>query len=335
MNLYQVRVRHLRFDNPKQASKRFPGDAVIRIAFRANPAFGGGGVGNIVRQGTQAQITWNANVGRQTAASDEPMKPLDVIVETAEFDAHFRGTVLTLRGPVPSAQHLHNVIATFYYHLPLVLNVAFTEPPVIKMVDGEVGSQHFSWELAHFSHGVEVTNETRQGDRLLTAWNRLNLVGADDQRRIARALHYFHVAVRLERVGNSSWEFMSEILLNLCKILEVLFPPDGDRKTRDAVRRGLSSLGYAHEEIERGFIPVMALRDALDVGHVSLVSLPRQSLQIIHGFTERAEPTFREMLERLLTAVQAGGIEIEAYVDGGTNATVDQVVRRLAADVAE
>ena len=55
-----------------------------------------------------------------------------------------------------------------------------------------------------------------------------------NNRRIIAALKYYYTACRLSRVGNSPWEFMSEIILNFCKVLESLFPA-----SRDTVREGL------------------------------------------------------------------------------------------------
>ena len=54
---------------------------------------------------------------------------------------------------------------------------------------------------------------------------------------------------------------MPEMILNLSKVLEVLFPPDGAGRTLDAARRGLTALGFSRTEIEGDYIPAMALRN--------------------------------------------------------------------------
>ena len=59
-------------------------------------------------------------------------------------------------------------------------------------------------------------------------------------------------------------EFLPEVVLNLAKVLEVLFPPGGDGRTRDAVRQNLSQLGFSELEIEADYIPAMALRNAAE-----------------------------------------------------------------------
>ena len=62
----------------------------------------------------------------------------------------------------------------------------------------------------------------------------------------------------------SPWEFMSEVLLNFAKVLEVLFPAS-ESQTIDAARAGLRELGFAEDEVEKWFVPALALRNHLDV----------------------------------------------------------------------
>ena len=69
----------------------------------------------------------------------------------------------------------------------------------------------------------------------------------------------------------------------------MLFPPSGDGQTRDAARRGLTNLNYSAKEIERDFLPAMALRNAIDVGHVDLSLFTRPQLNALH--TEAAVTT--------------------------------------------
>lgn len=45
----------------------------------------------------------------------------------------------------------------------------------------------------------------------------------ESNRRLAAALHYYYVAKRLTEAGNLPQEFMTEIILNYYKVLEILF----------------------------------------------------------------------------------------------------------------
>jgi hypothetical protein len=86
--------------------------------------------------------------------------------------------------------------------------------------------------------------------------------------------------------------------------------PEGDGRTRDAVRAGLGALGFSDRDIECKFIPAMALRNEIDVGHVELGLFTLDQLTVIHSYTERSERAFHEMFERLLSFIEAGKIEI-------------------------
>jgi hypothetical protein len=71
----------------------------------------------------------------------------------------------------------------------------------------------------------------------------------------------------------------------LAKALEVLFPPEGDKKSRDAARDGLRLLGFSPDEIEGNILSAMALRNEIDVGHVGLSLFKMDQLKIIYAFT--------------------------------------------------
>jgi hypothetical protein len=107
---------------------------------------------------------------------------------------------------------------------------------------------------------------------------------------------------------------MSEALLNLSKVLEVLFPPTAeDRQPIDSARAGLLKLRYKPEEIEKWYARAMHLRNQLDVGHVSLVTLGYKQLQPVHDYTAEAEEHFREMLLRVINAIVSGTLVLRPY----------------------
>jgi hypothetical protein len=177
----------------------------------------------------------------------------------------------------------------------------------------------------------QVTTQEKQEQGFASAWERMGLLTSLRRRRLLAALHYFYVAVRLDRSSSTPGEFMAEVILNLSKVLEVLFPPGGNGKSRDAVRTGLQELGYAAAEIEGLFLPAMALRNEIDVGHVSLALLTRRHLSVIHAYTQCAERAFRELLERTLNAVAAGKWDVEALTDPKPSESVLEIIERLTA----
>ena len=113
----------------------------------------------------------------------------------------------------------------------------------------------------------DVTNQEFQEQRIVNSFNHFNVISDPRNKRLIAALTYFHRARRLARSGSSPWEFMSEIIVNYSKVLEVLFPGPESIK---AARSGLATINYTETEIENIFIPVIALRNKIDGAHVDL-----------------------------------------------------------------
>ena len=163
---------------------------------------------------------------------------------------------------------------------------------------------------------ILISNQEKQEQRVIEAWDLMAFFSSFGNMRMVGAVKYFHAACRLSRVGHTPWEFMGEILLNFCKVLEVLFPPTGDGMSRDAARAGLSKLGYSPEEIERYFIPVMLLRSKIDVGHVFLGLFTRLELTALHSYTELVERQWLNMLERVVNLAMCGlSFRADSHID--------------------
>jgi len=271
------------------------------------------GGGHTAVQSVEATAHFNANTGNHTIESKTPLKPLEVIIEEASRVLTLRGNVLTLKSRFDSNEKLTETIWGVYFGFPLLLNVEFADPPIVERVEGWIGSTRFRWELAEWNLRFQITTQHKQESNAAEAWFWFDVITPPGHRRLIAALHYFHVACRLARSGQTAGEFLPEVLLNLAKTLEVLFPPTGDGNTRDAVRANLSKLGYPETLIERDFIPAMALRNEIDVGHVEMGVFTMDQLTILHSYTERAEAAFRDLLKRVVTRVKSGEFEIAAY----------------------
>jgi hypothetical protein len=224
---------------------------------------------------------------------------------------------------------MEDLITGVFFVLPTLLNVSYADPPYIERVDGNVGASGFRWELAEWRFEFRTTNQEHQEERFAKAWERMGMLSAANRRRLVAGLRYFHAACRLARVGSTAGEFVAEVVLNLAKSLEVLFPPTGDGKTRDAVRTGLRTLDFSDDEIERDFVPALVLRNEIDVGHVELGLFTIDQLRTIHAFTERAEKAFGELFERILKGVESGVMEVAPHELGPPRGEAIKVVERL------
>ncbi len=224
---------------------------------------------------------------------------------------------------------------SIYYALPALLSVSFADPPIVTRVDGHLAGHPFTWELIEWHASFEVTTQERQELAFASAWEHMSVLAVPGRRRLLAGLRYFHIACRLGRSGKIAGEFLAEVVLNLAKTLEVLFPPGGDGRSRDSVRAGLKALGYGETEIEHSFLPAMALRNEIDVGHVELGLFKREQLTAIHAYVERAEGDFRSMLGKLLTAIETGAFEISHHALGPPSKGALSVVSRLQAAMME
>lgn len=208
------------------------------------------------------------------------------------------------------------------------MSVEFGDPVVIERVDGHIGSIPVRWELTDWRVELDITTQERQEQRFIAAWNRFNVLSAPHRRRLVAALHYFHVGCRLKREAKTPGEFLAEALLNFAKVLEILYGP-----ARDGLRASLMGLDYVKEEIESDFIPLLLLRNSMDVGHPLLALFTSSELQTLHRYAERAEATIRELLKRLFRKVETGNYDVSSYecspVDQATRQTLQALRQHL------
>lgn len=331
MLTYQIRRRTFRCERPEDRLE-FPNDTTVEFVFEPEVPFGG--VTGKSRTGTlhsTARVTWDSNTGRQWAEAEIPLDPLDITIQHPNMLFRFKGNRLTLSQRCDSLNDLNSTIETIYYAFPALLNVDFIDSPVIRHVTGTVGSAEFVWGLASGQGHVDVTSTNRQEERVVLAWERLQNVLPQEKRRLLAAVQYFYVACRLERAGHTPYEFMSEVLLNLSKTLETLFP-GSPGQTIERARTGLKGLGYSPGEIEKNFIPAMALRNKIDVAHVSLTTFTNDQLSILHQFTEDAEEAFREMLRQVFDRMTSDEFMLVPYSDSDSHSDASAVIERIRQD---
>jgi hypothetical protein len=274
-----------------------------------------------------ANVLFNAHSGQHTITSTQPLKPLEVALQYQDLRATWTGPVLTIAKRFTSGDELSSLVEVAYFVLPPLLAVSFADPPYVLQVEGEIGSRPFQWELAEWRAGFTTTTQEQQERFAAQAWERLALVAIPGRRRLVAALHYFHVACRLAREGTTAGEFVAEVILNLAKVLEVLFPPS----TRDAARAGLADLGFSQDDVEGRFLPAMALRSKIDVAHVGLGMFTVDQLKVIHAYTHLAEGAFRDLLQRILDRIVREEWDVAGYEFDAPDADAIKIVERLRA----
>jgi hypothetical protein len=326
---YQVRKRIFRLTDGREPSLPNTFEAVFTLQPLQPFGMTAGG-GKTAVQSVGAAVYFNANTGHHFVESKQALRPLEVVVEEPVRKVELRGNVFRIEGRVESLGELEETLLSVCFGLPILLNVEFADPPVVERVDGKVGDVSFRWELTDWRIQLLITTQDEQEKKTCDSWCRFDVLAKPGNRRLIAALHYFHVFCRLCRAGNTPWEFMGEALVNLSKILEVLFPPTGDGQTMEASRTGLTGLGYSTEEIDRDFIPAMVLRSNIDSAHVDLSVFTRTQLQVLHAYTEAAEMAFRKLLSKILTEAEAGRYQVMQHTACGHESRTAKIIERLA-----
>ena len=329
MLTYQVRPRILRFDAERVPT--FPGEGKVNFYLQPPQPFGvTADGGRTAVRAVKAHALFNANTGSHTIESADPLSPLEVKIEEPDREVELNGSVFTVSQEFQSPEEMSTLIEAVAYVLPSLINVSFYDPPYVERVDGVLGGSNFRWELREWKMQFGITTQSRQEKHVIKAWQRIDVLSESKRRRrLTAGLHYFHIACRLSRVSVTAGEFMAEAVLNFSKSLEALFPPEGDGMTRDAVRKGLRAIGYEDLQIEKEFIPAMALRDNIDVAHVGLCIFNLDQLRVIHEYVERAESTFREMFERLFSAIEKDEYQVEPHELSYPSKEVVDMIERI------
>lgn len=337
MLTYFARPRGL-YTDPDGAAPSFPCRVEVSFVFEPGTPFGGSGAtGRTVPLGSNVRSSWNACKGETRLDTDARIVPVDVEFSGQDAAITFRGPVMTVTTRCNSRGDLESLLCTYYYALPASLAIDFIDVPVIAEVRGVAGDVSFCWGLLKQTGSLDAVTTPIQEKRIASAYDRLKLIDEGESytnRRLLGALQYFHIACRLSRLGERWCEFLSEALLNLAKVLEVLFPgPPG--QSMDAARQGLNDLGYSESEIEALFIPALALRNAVDVAHPTVAVLSAADAATLHQYAELAEDSIRELLRRIFERLAAGSYHVKAVPNVSPSADTLGLISRLKHNLAE
>lgn len=309
MLTYQLQKRVCMIKNEKELT--FPSDVEIEVCLEPTEQFGiGEKLSKTALQGSEGRLIYDANTGKWGFKSSSPLQPIEVVVEWLNLRLEMQGNIVKAKTHCRAFKDMNDLLIALHYLFPILLNLEFAEPPTVKYTRGRVGEAIFNWELAKATQFIDITTKERQEKRVVDSFKRLVNIGNVSIRRLAAALFYFYVARRLVESGNSPYEFLSEVIHNLNKILEILF---GSQK--DKVRNELSKFGYSQDEIESKFIPIMILRNEFDVGHASITIFKTKQLAVLYQYLEYSEKNFRDLLERVVKKIEGGDYALPHVYD--------------------
>lgn len=298
----------------------FPNTVYLELKLGPSAQFGTShGYSRLAVLGHKARLVFDANSGRTSIHSSPGLEPLKVTFQTANNKFEMNGDVLTYQSPCESIKDVTGAIQALHYLYPVILNVYSSEPPIVLHAKGHVGEIPFSWEHARAELHFRVVTQDSVQESVLAAFQQLHHFDGQKHLRLVASLLYFHVATRLLVTGTSVWEFMSEAILNLCKALQILFG-----QSNDIIRKGLSTLGYRSEEIEKDFVPLLILRSHFDVAHPRLATLGAQRSEILYRYLSNIEGRFRDLFSRVFENMKEGKIIFPLTEETPTLDTTDE-----------
>jgi hypothetical protein len=322
MRPYHHRPLQIHFNGRPPSS----GELMIQCAFEPLQSFGGTDVpGAVARGSASPTIRWHPSNGRLTVENEIPLQSISRTVDDGDISITVDGCNTTTVAYCDNRGEVEEMLSMHFSLLPLTLSTEFSEPVTLSSIRGSWENVEFDLRYETFISDFETTDEARQEQRFEEAWNHVGGLLEPSNLRLVRALEYFHTASRLGRVGNTPWEFAAEIILNLCKSLECLFAAG----SRDEVRSGLTHFGISDDEIERVFMPAVALRSALDVAHVSLASFGADDLKVLHHYCASMETPFRNLFRQVLERCAAGTFRPKPYADPTPGAAAHKLLQRL------
>jgi hypothetical protein len=141
-------------------------------------------------------------------------------------------------------------------------------------------------------------------------------VNSQSYSRFVASTRYFHHALRLispTEVNYVPYSAHSEVLLNLAKSIEILFGP-----SRDALRERLRALGYSDGQIESQIVPILLVRNEIDVGHPTSGCATSEEVAILRQFVDRSLKNVATILQDVWQRILIDKTFLDPLpVDGG------------------
>ncbi|WP_454063631.1 hypothetical protein [Candidatus Nitrospira salsa] len=314
MLTYQVQTRILKIEG--SGNLTFPNRCNIELKLGPGSAFGTEDkFSRTLVRARETKVWIDSNTGRWVGQSRPSLESLDVTITSPTSKLELMGDNLRYVFNCSDVGELEGTLAALKWVLPPLLNLEFSDPPIVLHVQGQLGKTKFKWE--HRPEEWQINMRTVTADKLEKyvdfAFEKLRLFNGIQNRRLAAALSYFHVAVRLNVRGDSPWEFMSESILNYAKCLEILFATS--ENSREDVKRELLKLDYNNQEIEGDFLPILILRSWVDVAHPRVAIYKPRDLRILYRYISLSEDCIRELLQRLLGKVSDGSYDVKQDED--------------------
>ncbi len=307
MSNYWKLSRHIIGNGTSPDLISWPAEADIRIIIKPGDFFGN----------HNASVPRSSILGETTAHLDG-ISGKFIISETGDipkFELHgliapgsvtFTGNIVTFKGLVDNLSHLASVINWISAAMTEFLSVQIGIYTSIESIEGTVAGRSVIAIYAAESYGIHLANVTPEFR--LQAINK-SLKGLPSSNpsynRYLLSCRYYHHALHMispAEINYLPYAMYSEVLLNLAKSIEILF----NTGNRDALRTAILKLGYTSEQIESQIIPILVIRNDIDVGHPSSGDALPEDISTLRQFVDRSVINVTAILQNVWDIICEG-----------------------------
>lgn len=321
--LQQPRILHLESGQVPE----FPRHARYELTLDPGHVLGdGSGDLPIVILGHDLNLEWHGPSGRAVITQRPGLARISLSQEMLNGTFHIDGSSVVFEHTCESLSHAASTLDELRLVVPAVLAVFLPRPVTVTFARVVFEGGTFRSELRRSSYRIEALKDDDYRDRVGYSLSALRTMLEGEHYALIAAAAYMHVAERLCAIGNSNVEFAPEIILNLTKILEVLFG-----NTRDQIRAGLTALDYDEVEREGIFVPLVILRNELDVGHAKLSAFSPEVLDKLYGYLKDVPLAMKELLVRAVNATIVGTWQPPSPSAPASSTTYDRLLASIEA----
>lgn len=174
----------------------------------------------------------------------------------------------------------------------------------VSSVIGKIADHKFSLLYPPKSYST-IVNCIDPADRASVIDTAVQLIDpkSDSYPRFVTCSMYYHHALRLlspYQVNFSIYTAFPEVILNLAKCVELLFPS----ATRDELKVKLVTLGYGNDEVASQLLSIIIVRNNFDVGHETSGLISPDEIATLRNFANRSIANVGALLRTVATKIK-------------------------------
>ena len=221
------------------------------------------------------------------------------------YELELTGSNLVVRFRANTEDQLRQVMAVLARTIPAFLSIRLGDFVWIASCSVKVGDVTYEMPLAYRTEPPLAIVIEEERDRHIEQALRDAFAVPAGSDRIMIAFYYWRQARRLRKTQPFTVSLLPEVVLNLCKAVEIVL-----NQTHTIARTMAEEFGLESEFIESRIIPLLIIRNKYDVGHASTATLDGREIKLLSDFADSAFLHVFRLLQDLLDRVASGSITL-------------------------